>query len=1383
MLFAAYLPADRRQALVRDAPLPDRCHGAALFADISGFTPLTESLARTLGPREGAEVLTRQLNRVYDALIAEIDSAGGSVIGFAGDALTCWFDEYHERRAMSGEGHMIEPATEPPSSVLRPSSASLRAVACAFALQRAMRAFADVRLPGGIRAALALKVAVASGPARRFAVGDPAVQVLDTLAGATIVRLAEAEHLARAGDVVVDTATADQLGGALQVVEWREEAETGARFAVAGALDLEHTAASNGDMLDIGDLSQFLLLNAQYEKTRSWLLPAIYERLAAGMGEFLTELRPAVTLFLRFGGIAYEDDAAGAQLDAYMRWVQVVLARYDGTLLQLTIGDKGSYLCTAFGVPLAHEDLVRRAARAALDLRVPPPELAFVDSTQIGISQGTLRAGAYGGTTRRTYGLMGDEVNLAARLMQHAAPGEILVSGRVQAALAAERGVRRDDGFALEPLAPVRLKGLAEPLPIFRLTGARARSVRLSEPAYDLPMIGRTEELALISGKLGQALGGQGQVVGITAEAGLGKSRLVGEVIRLARRGGLRAFGGACQSYGLSTPYLVWGSIWRAFFDLDPEAPPRRQIRMLEGEIEDLAPERVAALPLLGPLLELPLAENDFTQALEPQFRKSALQALLLDCLRAAALEAAAAGSGLLLVLEDMHWIDAASHELLELVARSIADLPVLIVLAYRPPELQRLQAPRVEALPHFTRVELAALAAAESAQVIGAKLRQLLPDRVEAAPPALIARITERAQGNPFYIEELLNYLHHRGIDAWDLAALKTIDLPSSLHTLVLSRIDQLNERQKATLKVASVVGRLFQFAWLHGAYPELGKTEPLRAGLDELAVLDLTPLDTPEPELTYLFKHIVTQEVAYNSLTRRARARLHQQLAQYLEKLDAGHYLDLLAYHYDRSANLKKRREYLRRAGEAAAARYANVAALDYLNRALELTPEADAAERFGLLLVREQVENLQGARDAQAQDLAALEALADALGDDGYRAEVALRRANYAYRVGDSPAAIAAAALAVDLGQATGAHALAVGAYRQWAWALLRQGDYAAARAQATASLLLARSAGDRRGEGLVLGTLGAVAWYEGDYAAARAAYEQSLQLCREIGNRQGEGLVLGNLGLAASAQGDYAAARAAYEQSLRICREIGDRMGEGWALGVLGDAALSAGDYAAARAVYEQSLPIRREVGDRQGESWALGSLGLTIHSQGDHGAARTYGDQALQLARAIGERDWEAFALTVIGHTWLGDDRAIDAAAAYQEALGIRRALNQPNRAVESLAGLARVALAHGEITQAQAYVEEILVYLRGGSLDGAAEPLRIYLTCYEVLCAAHDPRVEAVLTAGYSLLQERAARINDEPTRRMFLEQVPYHRELLAAWAAERHPLARCNVT
>jgi predicted ATPase len=188
-------------------------------------------------------------------------------------------------------------------------------------------------------------------------------------------------------------------------------------------------------------------------------------------------------------------------------------------------------------------------------------------------------------------------------------------------------------------------------------------------------MVGRQQELTIIDQKLNLALQEKGQVIGITAEAGMGKSRLVAEVIRLARKRGFVGYGGACQSSGTNTAYLVWQAIWKAFFDLDPEMPQRKQIRLLEAELEDRVPDRLDSLPLLGLILDLPLPDNDFTLALEPKDRKSALESLLEDCLRSAASE-----TPLLIVLEDLHWIDVLAHDLLETLARVSENLPICFV-------------------------------------------------------------------------------------------------------------------------------------------------------------------------------------------------------------------------------------------------------------------------------------------------------------------------------------------------------------------------------------------------------------------------------------------------------------------------------------------------------------------------------------------------------------------------------------------------------------------------------------------------------------------------------------------------------------------------------
>jgi class 3 adenylate cyclase len=274
---------------------------------------------------------------------------GGSVIGFVGDAITCWFDGDEGRRA----------------------------IACGLAMQQEMAPFEAVPTPGGTIVSLGIKVAVTAGQARRFLVGHPRVQTIEVLAGSIVDRVAAAEQQLQRGEVAAGAEAVERLSSQAVIQEWRADA-SGEHFAVV--TDLTEPVLPT-PWPEVPALSA--------EIARDWLLPPVYQRLQRGEGEFLAELRLAVALLLKFSGIDYDgDDEAAKKLDAYIRWVQTVLARYGGYLIQLTIGDKGSFLYAAFGAPLAHDDDPVRAVAAAMELRDPPGELDYIDGVQIGLTQG-----------------------------------------------------------------------------------------------------------------------------------------------------------------------------------------------------------------------------------------------------------------------------------------------------------------------------------------------------------------------------------------------------------------------------------------------------------------------------------------------------------------------------------------------------------------------------------------------------------------------------------------------------------------------------------------------------------------------------------------------------------------------------------------------------------------------------------------------------------------------------------------------------------------------------------------------------------------------------------------------------------------------------------
>ncbi len=334
-----------------------------------------------------------------------------------------------------------------------------------------------------------------------------------------------------------------------------------------------------------------------------------------------------------------------------------------------------------------------------------------------------------------------------------------------------------------------------------------------------------------------------------------------------------------------------------------------------------------------------------------------------------------------------------------------------------------------------------------------------------------------------------------------------------------------------------------------------------------------------------------------------------------------------------------------------------------------------------------------------------------------------------------------------------------------------AAMWQGDLGAAPVYQEQALQSYRAAGNRRGEGSALNLLGLLALWQGNVAAAQTYQEQALECRRATGNRSGEGFVLTCLGHIALARRDYGQARACYDEAILICRAIGDRLEESVALACLGYVPFYCGDYHGARACFEHALQIHRELRDRRGESDMLANLGLIAHLLGDDRLALDYCRQALQLARDLGNQPFQARALTFLGHAWAGLDQLEEAAGAYREAVDLRRAVNQPHLAMEPLAGLARLALAQGNLAQARAYTVEIRPFLASGKLDGAFEPLRVYLTCYQVLRAASDLDAARVLRAAHRLLQEWADGIQDAGLRDSFLEAVAVHREIAREYA------------
>jgi CheY-like chemotaxis protein/class 3 adenylate cyclase len=447
-----YLPIDRRLALAARRELPSWARGAALFADVSGFTPLTDALVKELGHQRGVEELVRQLNRVFSVLVAEVHAYHGSVTSFGGDAITAWFDE-----------NTGDQKTPP---------APLRALACALALQEVIRPFAELTTSGGQTISVGIKVIVAAGKVHRFLPGDPGQQVMEALTGRVLDAIAFGDHLALRGEVLAAKELADSLGDQLRHGEERgdeydgnEEKSLEHRYVVVEALHT-HVPKTPWPELPGGTLRP--------EQVQAWLPDRVFEQVNAGQSDFLSQLRLATALFLHFAGIDYDgDEQAEEYLDRLTRRVPKTIREQDGQLLDLIIGDKGSYFYAVFGAPVALENDVLRAVTAALELVDNLSDLFFVSDVRIGLTRGLMRAGAYGSNTRRTYSALSDATNNAARLMMAAAEGDILVDNSVYKAASQD--------FEFEEMPPIQIKGRDERMAIYRPSGPRSEAAWLRE--------------------------------------------------------------------------------------------------------------------------------------------------------------------------------------------------------------------------------------------------------------------------------------------------------------------------------------------------------------------------------------------------------------------------------------------------------------------------------------------------------------------------------------------------------------------------------------------------------------------------------------------------------------------------------------------------------------------------------------------------------------------------------------------------------------------------------------------------------------------------------------------------------------------------------------
>jgi class 3 adenylate cyclase/tetratricopeptide (TPR) repeat protein len=1130
------------------------------FVDISGFTALSERLARR--GRIGAEELTDVLNHVFSRMLAVAYDHGGSLLKFGGDALLLAFT--------NGE-HAVE---------------STRA---AVGMRAVLRESRSMRTSVG-RLNLRMSVGVHSGLFDLFAVGDSHRELL--IAGPAATVTANMEQTAEAGEIVVSPATAARLPGTAVgaskgdgfLLRWRAPANKG-----VGSISLREVPES---VVEHG------------------IPVALREHLRTRVD---SEHRVASIAFVKFTGLdsfllREGGDATGEALHEVVETVQRAAENEQVTFLASDIDANGGKIILATGVPVARYDdegRILRAVRVISDADLPL-------SIQIGVNRGHVFAGEIGTEFRRTYTVMGDTVNLAARLMAAAPAGSVYATS----------GVLDLSGtlFAATALEPLRVKGKAEPVRAYEVGAAVGPR---EDDRATLPFVGREAELAALQAVARAATRHEARVALVEGNPGAGKTRLVSELVATATR--VMQLRG--ESYATDIPYMAWRRPLCAMLGLE-RADRDKAASILRDTLNGIIPKAVPLAPLLAPLLDIDIDPTVQSIAIASEFRRERLGELVLQLLTSEL------GPDLV-VIDDAQWLDDASASIAAHVTTS--DEAGFLTVVARRPDGHGFR-------PHQPDVSIALDGIDDDAA------RHLVDVVTASTPlrPQEREQIVTRAAGNPLFLGELLRLARSGDLDA----------LPDSLGAVATRELDDLGPEARRVVRHASVLGTRFDVGLLF----ELIGADVVEGALAREISACITVKETQAE-----FRTAVLQEAAYESLPFKTRTELHRRAGEAILRLpasDATTTNALLSLHFSRAQDRERTWEYARVAGRLAAAADAPDEAATHLERAvaaarhIDVSPEehADVLVEFGDVLVtvgmydraddayrraatrvcedlvgrariaerRSQVQGehqgrfLSAIRHARAgRRLLAESPTADPSVGESIRVRLLAREAEMRFRQGHLEAAASlcgdvirdAEPLHEDLALANAMSVLDMCLYE-----LGRPAE----TPHTTKALAFYERAGDNLGVAVALGNLGTMLFMDARWADAADYYVRAAQAATQAGDFAGAAVSYVNLGELRINQGRLAEAETALVPAWRTLQSNGYRIGIAPAAQQLGRARAFLGHYDEGLALLRDAIVMYDEIGALQGSVEARARIAEVSLPAGRIDAAA----DALREARAL-----------------------------------------------------------------------------------------------------------------------------------------------------------------
>jgi len=1001
-------------------------------------------------------------------------------------------------------------------------------------------------------------------------------------------------------------------------------------------------------------------------------IPSLLERFQQAGSEAAGQRRNVTVLFADLSGYTglagrLDNEDVYELIQQFIRLLIDEVYKYEGVVDKLT----GDGLMALFGAPITYENNAERALRAAWDMQTAVTRMSAevkdrlrVDlKMRVGLHTGSVIVGNIGSDMHMDYTAIGDTVNLAHRLEETAQPGTILASESVY------RQTQRL--FEFSPVSGLALKGVPQSITAYQMSGIKASpgSLRGLE-GLRAPMVGREQEMDRLKQVIAaQANWGYGAFVMVTGEAGIGKSRLTAELKGSLDLGGVRILEASSLTFRRSVSYWIFLDLLRKFLEVTPATPETEIAQRLAQATEAILGKRAGEyLPYLEHFLSLPPSNPAAGERIR-YLDASQLRQQIFIAYRELIL-GEAARQPLMIILEDLHWADEASLDLLAFLLESVRRDPLIIYAISRPFPSGELTKITDWAAKHledrYRLIQLESLSLDQSDFMLQNLLD--IPD----FPNHLRRYILAQAAGVPFYLEEILRMLMDGGIllrqeGGWVVSKqvdIENLGVPDTLQGLIMARFDRLNEPQQKVLQVASVIGHQFSLVLLKSLLPAMSQEE-IDPIMDELTEREFIFRSGEPPNTHYTFRHMLMSEAIYSTILKRERGRLHGQVGEAIEAIYPSHIaenIELLARHYSWSPVKHKALHYCLLAGQRAARSYLSEQANKHYQQALELLPTVEHTP--------EQARHVY-------MGLGDLESLAGDYSAAYKNYELALET----YASGEP---------SIDLQELSALQ-------RNIAKILDRQGEYELALerleiAEETEAQASGQSPVERAH---ILNDKGWIYFRKGNYTEAEKMLNQALALVENTDAFDAIASIYNRLGGIAYSNGDWNRTADYLRKSIAIREAIGDMVGLATSFNNLGLLGIEMGDFGNALENLTRSYELKTNLGQTEGIAMTLNNLGWLQIQRGELQQADQCLNQALDLARQIGYTSLKVETMKNLGELYLVEKDWDKSRQVLSETIGFLIMEGSKDQLVDTYRLLGEAHLAMGDTAQAKACVDKI----------------------------------------------------------------------------------------